>query len=196
MNTEAYKIIRSICDFLDGLFFGFCMVTLVALLVYIVLKKKELKTIICFSVLVAKNLAIFYFIIYTVSLITYCSSKEFEFFQGRAVGPYAWAYWMMLLRPIILCGLLQLFWLKKIEIKMRYISVVTFLVLLTSLFSGSHLEQFVIMIASYHRDYLPSDYTMNTSILLNIIIYIVENSILFSALVFVSWAVFKNKHLE
>nr|WP_321226119.1 hypothetical protein [uncultured Psychroserpens sp.] len=196
MDTQAYKIIRALCDYLEGLFFGFCIVTLLALLIYIFYKKRELRTFINYTVLVAKNLAIFYFVIYAISLCIYYTSKEFEFFEGRAVGPYAWAYWMMLLRPLVFCALLQLFWLKKIATKMRYVALITFLVLIVSLFSGSIFEKFVIITASYHRDYLPSSYQINNSIILSVVLYIFKYVILFSALVFVSWAIFKNKKLE
>lgn len=196
MDTQAYKIIRALCDYLEGLFFGFCIVTLLALLIYIFYKKRELRTFINYTVLVAKNLAIFYFVIYAISLCIYYTSKEFEFFEGRAVGPYAWAYWMMLLRPLVFCALLQLFWLKKIATKMRYVALITFLVLIVSLFSGSIFEKFVIITASYHRDVFMGESQFNTDILIIIVSYIIEKSVLFSALVFVSWAIFKNKKLE
>ena len=196
MDTQAYKIIRALCDYLEGLFFGFCIVTLLALLIYIFYKKRELRTFINYTVLVAKNLAIFYFVIYAISLCIYYTSNEFEFFEGRAVGPYAWAYWMMLLRPLVFCALLQLFWLKKIATKMRYVALITFLVLIVSLFSGSIFEKFVIITASYNRDVFMGESQFNTAILIIIASYIIEKSVLFSALVFISWAIFKNKKLE
>ncbi|MFT5846286.1 MAG: hypothetical protein ACI902_000328 [Psychroserpens sp.] len=83
---------------------------------------------------------------------------------------------------------------------MRYVTLITFLDLVVSLCSGSILEQFIIVITSIHRDYLPSDYTMNNNIILSItlsiIFYIFKFEVLFSALVFVNWAIFKNKKLE
>lgn len=196
MNTDAYKIIRSICDFLEGLFFGFSIVTLLALLIYLFFRKKTLKTFIHYAVLVARNLAIFYFIIYTASLVTYYTSKEFSFFNERATGPYALAYWFMLLRPLVFCALLQLFWLKKIATKMRNVLLITFLTVIVSLFSGSMFEKFVIITASYHRSSWMENSQFNSEILIIIASYIIENSILFCALVFVSWVVFKNKQLE
>ena len=93
MDTEVYKINRILCDFLDGLFFGFGFVTLLVLSVYLLFKNEELKIFIYQSILVAKYLAIFYFIIYLSSLTIYYSSNEFDFFNIRATGPYAWAYW-------------------------------------------------------------------------------------------------------
>ena len=196
MDTEAYNLIKAICDYLEGLFFGFCIVTLIALLVYIFLRKKELNLFINYSVLVARNLAILYFALYTVSLLTYYTSKEFDVFNERAIGPYAWAYWFMLIRPLAFCAVLQLFWIKKIATKMRYVALVTFIVLIISLFSGSMFEKFVIITASYHRDYFMGNSQFNSDILIIIASYIIENSVVYSALVFLSWVIFKEKELE
>ncbi|WCO03216.1 hypothetical protein [Psychroserpens ponticola] len=196
MDTQAYKIIRAICEFLEGLFFGFGIVTILALVVFVFFKKKELKIFIEYAVFVSRNLAIFYMVIYTVSLGFYYASKEFDFFSERATGPYAWAYWLMLIRPIVFCGLLQFFWLKRIANKMLNIFSITFLVFIVSLFSGSMFEKLVIINASYHRDYMMETNQFNTDIIIIIASYIIENSILFSALVFVSWAIFKNRKLD
>ncbi|MEM5564785.1 hypothetical protein WNY78_06700 [Psychroserpens sp. AS72] len=191
METEFYRIITAISQFLEGLFFGFCIITLLALIVYIFYKKNELQTFIKYSVLVAKNLAIFYFVIYTISLSIYYSSKEFEIFSERATGPYAWAYWMKLLRPIVFCGLLQLFWIKKMVSKMRYVALIIFFALIMLLCSGAILEKFIIITTSYHRDYLPSDYSFNSNIILSLILYVFKFGILFNALVFISWVIRK-----
>ena len=196
MDSHIYKIIRGICDYLEGLFFGFCLVTLLVLFVFTFYKKRTLKLFINYSVHVAKNLAIFYFVLYTLSLRTYYTSKEFDFFIERALGPYAWAYWFMLIRPLVFCALLQFFWFKKIASKMRYVALITFLGLVVSLFSGSIFERFVIITAAYHSSYMMEDSQFNTDILIIIASYIIENSIVFSALIFVSWATFKNRKLK
>ncbi|WP_040281804.1 hypothetical protein [Psychroserpens damuponensis] len=196
MDTQAYKIINSISNFLEGLVFGFCIVTLLAVLVYVFYKKTKLRTFITYSVLVAKNLAIFYGVVYTLSLIIYYTSKEFDVFSQRATGPYAWAYWLMLLRPLVCCALLQLFWIKKMRKTLKYITLITFLVLIVSLFSGTIIERFVIITASIHRDTFAESTLSETNVLLLILLYIIEKTVLFSALVFVSWAIYKNKKLD
>lgn len=113
MDSQIYKIIRGICDYIEGLFFGFYLVTLLALFVFTFYKKRTLKLFINYSVHVAKNLAIFYFVLYTPSLRTNYTTKEFNFFNERASGPNAWTYWFMLIRPLVFCALLQFFWFKK-----------------------------------------------------------------------------------
>jgi hypothetical protein len=79
---------------------------------------------------------------------------------------------------------------------MRYVALITFLVLVVSLFSGSIFERFVIITAAYHSTYMMEESQFNTDILIIIASYIIENSIVFSTLIFVSWATFKNRKLE
>lgn len=97
MDSHIYKIIRGICDYLEGLFFGFCLVTLLELFVFTFYKKRTLTLFINYSVHVAKNLAIFYFVLYTLSLRTYYTSKEFDFFNEKSpktlcLGVLVYAY--------------------------------------------------------------------------------------------------------
>ncbi len=68
-------------------------------------------------------------------------------FINRATGPYAWAYWIMFLSALILP--LTLF-IKKIASKYWYVLLVAF-----GIKSGMYLERFVIIVTSFHRDYLP-----------------------------------------
>ena len=89
-----------------------------------------------------------------MSLVMYCiSKKKNDYFSGRALETYAWGYWLMLLRPLALSVLLQLFWSKKIATKMCYTAIITFLALIVSFYSESILEQFVIVTTSIYRDY-------------------------------------------
>lgn len=193
MDSYFYNVIRAICDFLEGLFFGFCLLTLLSLLIYIFFKRKELRLFIHYAVLVAKNLAILYAVVYTVSLCIYYTSNEFDYFRERATGPYAWAYWFMLIRPLVFCLLLQLFWIEKIIRRLIYVFIVTLLVLIVSLFSASIFEKYVIIIASYSRDHFEDNSQLTSDIMIIIAAYIIENTILFSALVFISWFIFKHK---
>lgn len=193
MDSEFYRIISALCDFLEGLFFGFCLVTLLTLLIYIFVKRKELRLFINYAALVAKNLAILYLVIYSVSLGIYYSSIEFDYFRERATGPYAWAYWFMLIRPLVFCLLLQLFWIEKIIYNLSRVFIVSCLVLIVSLFSATFIERFVIISTSYSRDYYDDNSQLTTDIAFIIASYIIENMVLFSALVFISWFIFKKR---
>lgn len=75
--------------------------------------------------------------------------EQFAFYN-RALGPYWWSYFMMLIANIILP---LLFAFRKI----RRNVVFTFVISLAINF-GMFFERFVIMIISLHRDYLPSSW--------------------------------------
>ena len=69
-------------------------------------------------------------------------------FINRAFGPYAWAYWTM-----IICNVVspQVFWSKKMRTTPILIFIVSIFVNI-----GMWFERFVIVISSLSRDYLPS----------------------------------------
>lgn len=71
-------------------------------------------------------------------------------FMNRALGPYAWAYWIM-----ITCNVVspQLFWIKKIR---RTIPVMFSIAVLINV--GMWFERFVIIVTSLSRDFLPSSW--------------------------------------
>jgi hypothetical protein len=70
-------------------------------------------------------------------------------FINRATGPYAWAYWIMFVSALILP--LTLF-IKKLTSKFWYVLLVVF-----GMKSGMYFERFVIIVTSFHRDYLPGN---------------------------------------
>ncbi len=73
-------------------------------------------------------------------------------FRNRALGPYAWAYWIMMSCNVISP---QIFWFRF----MRRNLLVTFIM---SIFIniGMWFERFVIIVTSLHRDLLPSSWNM------------------------------------
>ena len=84
--------------------------------------------------------------------IAWYSGNTFESFAfiNRAVGPYAWAYWIMISCNVIVP---QLFWSKTLR---RSVPVL----FIASIFAniGMWFERFVIVISSLSRDYLPSSW--------------------------------------
>tara|TARA_Y100001936_G_scaffold84451_1_gene82945 strand:+ start:37 stop:1422 length:1386 start_codon:yes stop_codon:yes gene_type:complete len=84
--------------------------------------------------------------------IAWYSGNIFESFAfvNRAVGPYAWAYWIMISCNVIVP---QLFWSKKLRTNI----VVLFI---ASIFAniGMWFERFVIVVTSLSRDYLPANW--------------------------------------
>jgi Ni/Fe-hydrogenase subunit HybB-like protein len=84
--------------------------------------------------------------------IAWYSGSQFESFVfiNRALGPYAWAYWIM-----ISCNVIspQLFWFKKIRRSLPAMFVIGVLVNV-----GMWFERFVIVVTSLSRDFLPSSW--------------------------------------
>ncbi len=71
-------------------------------------------------------------------------------FLNRALGPYAWAYWIM-----VTCNVVspQLFWIKKIRRSIKTMFVIAIFVNI-----GMWFERFVIIVSSLSRDFLPSSW--------------------------------------
>jgi Ni/Fe-hydrogenase subunit HybB-like protein len=80
------------------------------------------------------------------------SGNPFEqfVFLNRALGPYAWAFWIM-----VSCNVLipQLFWVKGIRRSIPFMLVIVIFVNI-----GMWFERFVIVVTSLHRDFLPSSW--------------------------------------
>ena len=77
-------------------------------------------------------------------------SYERYAFLNRALGPFAWAYWIM-----VTCNVLvpQLLWFKKVRLTVLLMYPVVLLVNV-----GMWFERFVIIVTSLHRDFLPSSW--------------------------------------
>lgn len=86
--------------------------------------------------------------------IAWYSGNPYEryVFMNRALGPYAWSYWIM-----VSCNTLipQLFWFKSLRRSIPVMFVVSIFVNI-----GMWFERFVITVTSLHRDFLPSNWGM------------------------------------
>lgn len=84
--------------------------------------------------------------------IAWYSGHEAELFAflNRALGPYAWSYWIM-----VSCNVLapQFFFIKKLRRNIPFMFVIAILVNV-----GMWFERFVIIVTSLSRDYLPSSW--------------------------------------
>ncbi len=87
--------------------------------------------------------------------VAWYSASEYESFAfiNRALGPYWWAYWIM-----VSCNVItpQLFWFKKIRTSVTMAFILSIFVNI-----GMWFERFVITM-SLHRDYLPSSWDYYT----------------------------------
>jgi molybdopterin-containing oxidoreductase family membrane subunit len=73
-------------------------------------------------------------------------------FKNRALGPYGWAYWIMVACNV---GAPQLFWIKRVRTSTAWLFALSLVVNV-----GMWFERFVIIVSSLHRDYLPSSWSM------------------------------------
>ncbi|MHC4449221.1 MAG: NrfD/PsrC family molybdoenzyme membrane anchor subunit [Planctomycetota bacterium] len=82
--------------------------------------------------------------------IAWYSGNDFErfVFVNRALGPFAWAYWIMVSCNVIVP---QLFWSRRIRESLGLVFVLSLFINV-----GMWFERFVIIVTSLHRDFLPS----------------------------------------
>jgi molybdopterin-containing oxidoreductase family membrane subunit len=75
---------------------------------------------------------------------------ELAAFKHRAMGPYWWAYWIM-----VTCNVIspQLFWFKKIRTNMVFVFILSIVVNI-----GMWFERFVIIATTLARDFIPSNW--------------------------------------
>jgi Ni/Fe-hydrogenase subunit HybB-like protein len=84
--------------------------------------------------------------------IAWYSGSPYERFAfiNRAMGPFAWAYWTMIICNVVIP---QLFWFKRIR---QHLLIVWILSILVNV--GMWFERFVIIVISLHKDFLPANW--------------------------------------
>ena len=102
----------------------------------------------------------------TELFMSWYSGVEYEqyAFLNRATGPYAWAYWSMMI-----CNVFspQFMWFPKLRRSIMFSFIISIVVNI-----GMWFERFVIIVTSLHRDYLPSSWTMFSPTFVDIGIFI------------------------
>lgn len=90
--------------------------------------------------------------------------EQYVFFNNRATGPYAVAYWMMMS-----CNLIapQVFWSKWARTTPWVLFLMSIVVNI-----GMWFERFVIIVTSLHRDYIPSSWVMYKPTFVEVGIYV------------------------
>jgi molybdopterin-containing oxidoreductase family membrane subunit len=91
----------------------------------------------------------------TEVFIGWISGSEYESymtFNNRMFGPYAPAFWALILCNVVIP---QLLWFKRVRVNAKVLWTITIVVNV-----GMWLERYVIVVTSLHRDYLPSSWGM------------------------------------
>lgn len=117
---------------------------------------------------------ILYFILFMTSVAIGFTTAETEYdlycMYNRMCGPYWFAYWLM---PVLWLVVTQLLWSKRVGAS-KVIRILMSLILIFDL------ERFIILLTSFHRDYLPSSWTMVYRSQLMIIYDSIKGVIVFS----------------
>jgi len=94
-------------------------------------------------------------------------------FVNRALGPFAWGYWTMVLCNVVLP---QLYWFKRVR---RSIAAVFVLSIFVNV--GMWFERFIIIVTSLHRDFLPSSWATYTPTIIEILTFAGTFGLFFTA---------------
>ncbi|MFQ5632918.1 MAG: NrfD/PsrC family molybdoenzyme membrane anchor subunit [bacterium] len=140
-----------------AIFSGFAMVLTLMIIARKVLRYEEYITVdhiekMCKIILVTGGIVGLAYA--TEMFMAWYSVNEYERFAfiNRALGPYAWAYWIMTSCNVFIP---QLLWIKKLR---RTVSFVFLMSIIINI--GMWFERFVIIVTSLHRDFLPSSWAM------------------------------------
>lgn len=111
----------------------------------------------------------------TEAFIALYSDNPYERFvlMNRALGPYAWAYWIT-----IVCNVIspQLLWFKYIRTNLIIVFLLSIMINI-----GMWFERFVIIVTSLHRDFLPSSWVMYTPTIIEVLTLIGTFGLFFTA---------------
>jgi len=118
----------------------------------------------------------------TEFFVAWYSGNMYEAFtlMNRALGPYSWGYWIM-----IICNVAvpQIFWFKKLRRNVPVMFVASILINV-----GMWFERFVIVITSLAQDYLPSSWDYYTPTFWDVAIYLGTFGLFFTLfLLFLRW---------
>ncbi|WP_405207085.1 hypothetical protein [Aquimarina sp. LLG6339-5] len=144
---ELYKTIVEIFD--ANLIYCLIPIILTLIIVELIFKNRfETKKVLNLISWTIIFYTIITWIFYLIGMATTENPEKYAFIN-RATGPYAWAYWIMFLGALILPLTLLI---KKLASKYWYVLLVAF-----GMKSGMYFERFVIIVTSFHRDYLPGN---------------------------------------
>lgn len=93
-------------------------------------------------------------------------------FKNRALGPFAWAYWTMVICNVVIP---QVLWFRQARASLPLVFVVVIFVNI-----GMWFERFVIIVTSLHRDFLPSSWASYTPTIIEVATFVGSFGLFFS----------------
>jgi Ni/Fe-hydrogenase subunit HybB-like protein len=138
-----------------AIFSGFAMVMTLLIIVRKVFKLEDYITIYHLEnmnkIMLATGMMVGYAYIIEFFIAWYSGNIYERFvFMNRALGPFWWAYWMMMTCNVVVP---QLFWVKKWRRNIKVMFVASLFINV-----GMWFERFVIIVTSLHRDFLPASW--------------------------------------
>ena len=101
---------------------------------------------------------------YATELFTaFYSGNPYEraVFVNRALGPFAWGYWTMVVCNVVLP---QLYWFRRVRRNLVAVFILSIFVNI-----GMWFERFIIIVTSLHRDFLPSSWATYTPTIIEVL---------------------------
>lgn len=148
-----------------AVFSGFAMVLTLMLIVRKVMRMEEYITIhhieqMCKVIIATGGMVALAYL--TEIFVAYYSGNQYERFAfiNRALGPYAWAYWIM-----VSCNVLvpQFLWFKKIRTNVAAVFILSIFINI-----GMWFERYVIIMTSLTRDFIPASWSGFTPTLIDL----------------------------
>lgn len=166
-----------------AIFSGFAMVLTVLIVVRVIYKIDHIITALHLErmakILMATGLMVGYAYGMEFFIAAYSGVEPEQYvFINRAFGPYAWAYWTMIICNVIIP---QVFWFKWA----RYNIPILFIVSITTNI-GMWFERFVITVTSLHRDFLPSSWAYFTPTIWDVGLYVGSFGFFFTGVILFS----------
>jgi molybdopterin-containing oxidoreductase family membrane subunit len=134
-------------------FTAFGLYTLLFLIVFIFTKKQFLKTLDEEASGFISFVGVIYFLVWIIGIFVFYAESNIEeqnSMLNRMFGKYWVGYWV---QPILWFSITQLLRIRTIRKNVLLRILFSFLLVLS-------IEKFVILITAFHRDYLPSSWTM------------------------------------
>jgi len=94
-------------------------------------------------------------------------------FINRALGPFAWGYWIMVGCNVVIP---QLYWFRRVRRNLVAVFVISIFVNI-----GMWFERFIIIVTSLHRDFLPSSWASYSPTIIEIVTFAGTFGLFFSA---------------
>lgn len=130
-------------------------------------------------------LGIIWFLMCTISYFSVNSNAFENLFSNSTNTQEKLLFSQILVRFSLLFGLTQLFWIKKIRALTWLRNIIAFFIMFIAISHGIFLEKTIIFFSLFHRDYLPSNYSMFDNFYQHVLYFICKSCLIFTLIVLI-----------